>query len=411
MINGATLPQQAYVWQRAWTDDVRLAIQEHSSSFERLLVLGAEVSWRRNQPGVIRVPVDWEALRKANRPIGVALRIGPFPGPFASSGEPIDSLARLATALLHDAETQQVQVAELQIDFDCADSKLSGYRTWLEVMRKRVAPVPLTITTLPSWLKQPEFPKLISVTASYVLQVHSLERPENINSRFTLCSLPAARAAVERAGRFGVPFRVALPTYGYSVAFDRNGKFTGLSAEGPSRAWPADAQIRSVESNSAEIASLVRDWTSHVPASCEGIIWYRLPVRSDALNWPWPTLAAVMAGRKPNANLRAVAESNEDGLVDLRLRNDGELGVPTPSKILVRWGKGKLLAGDAVQGYELVEREPLQAEFERKSTRGQIGPGSTLAIGWLRLSHKQKIEVQVLTEGVTHAERDRSEKR
>jgi hypothetical protein len=41
-----------------------------------------------------------------------------------------------------------------------------------------------------------------------------------------------------------VPFRVALPTYGYVLAFDRNDKFIRLSAEGPAKEWPDGAQLR-----------------------------------------------------------------------------------------------------------------------------------------------------------------------
>jgi len=65
-----------------------------------------------------------------------------------------------------------------------------------------------------------------------VLQVHSLERPKDINTRFELCDSKAARRAVDLAGKVGVPFRVALPTYGYLIAFDSEGKYLGLSGRG-----------------------------------------------------------------------------------------------------------------------------------------------------------------------------------
>lgn len=81
------------------------------------------------------------------------------------------------------------------------------------------------ITALPAWLNQPAFKRLISAVDDYVLQVHSLERPNSPEAAFTICDPAAARRAVERAAQFAVPFRVALPTYGYAIAYDRQGHF------------------------------------------------------------------------------------------------------------------------------------------------------------------------------------------
>ena len=38
------------------------------------------------------------------------------------------------------------------------------------------------------------------------------------------------------------------------------------------------------------------------------LLWYRVPVSRDSLNWSWPTLAAVMAGRAPVHRLEVVHE-------------------------------------------------------------------------------------------------------
>ncbi len=47
-----------------------------------------------------------------------------------------------------------------------------------------------------------------------------------------------------------------------------------------------------------------------------------MPVATDALNWRWPTLSAVMAGRSPAHKLEAVREGENP--VDLSLSNNGE---------------------------------------------------------------------------------------
>src|SRR4029077_5145510 len=97
------------------------------------------------------------------------------------------------------------------------------------------------------------------------------------DAAFLLCDPAAAKKAVEAAARFRRPFRVALPTYGYVVAFDRQGKGGGLSAEGPLLSWPREAMVRVARSDPAAMAGLVRTWTADRPAALSGILWYRLP--------------------------------------------------------------------------------------------------------------------------------------
>ena len=260
----ARLPQAAYAWQRDWDGGVRAAVAEHGAAFENLVALAAEVSWDHGQPQVTHVAVDYNVLKEANTRAGLALRIGPYSGLAAKQ---TNALGSLAAALVAEAKGKGLTPGELQIDYDCAESKLDGYRDWVMAIKSAVAPVPVVITTLPSWLKQPDFRPLIAAADGYVLQVHSLERPAGIDAPFTLCDPVAARAAVEQAGRLGVPFRVALPTYGYLLAFSADGRFIGLSAEGPAKSWPADVKLREVRSDALAMAELVRGWDAQRPAA------------------------------------------------------------------------------------------------------------------------------------------------
>jgi hypothetical protein len=290
------LRQEVYVWQRAWTPAVQTAVQTHGSNFAEIAVLAGEISWPTNrQPQLIRVALATEALVKSGRPVGLALRINPYAGPFTNDAV-AEFIAATALRLVAEARTNRLPLAELQIDFDCAESKLDGYAFWIETVRQRVAPLPVTITTLPSWLDSRAFAKLARQVPNYVLQVHSAARPQSAAASFTLCDPRAARRAVTRAGRLGVPFRVALPTYGYEMAFDPGGVFLGLTAEGPSPAWPTNAVRRRVESNQEELAKLMRGWTQRRPQALRGVIWYRLPVATDRHNWDWPTLDRVRRG-------------------------------------------------------------------------------------------------------------------
>jgi len=380
-----------------WPETVVEAVSDHSASLAGLVVLNAEVGWQAGKPRVVRVRLDYAALRASGKPVGLALRVGSYPGPFAPETEATDLLADLAASLLAESASNRLGVAELQIDFDCAESKLAGYRLWIEEIRRRVAPVPVTITVLPAWLGHREFRQLIDGTDGYVLQVHSVERPRNIDAPFTLCPPDAARRAVERAARLGRPFRVALPTYGYALAFDVRGEFIGLSAEGPAPRWPARTLVREVSAEPATLAELVLGWTRDRPAELAGIIWYRLPVAGDRLNWGWPTLAAVMAGSVPRPQLRTEARQVTNGLVELLLANVGQADDRSRVQILARWQDGSLIAADGLNGFEPGETAPHNARFASRDGSWRLAAGEERTVGWLRLTRSVPVELELKT--------------
>lgn len=390
-----TLQHEVYIWQRAWTEPVRSAVSDRGADFAALTVLAAEVTWRDKQPQVVRVALDYPSLVKARRPVGIALRIGPYSGPFTTNDSITVFLAELAASLVSEARANNLPLAELQIDFDSAASKLDGYRVWVEAIQRRVAPLPVTITALPSWLKSPAFKRLAIVATNYVLQVHSLERPRSVDAPFTLCDPRAASRAVERAGRIGVPFRVALPTYGYLLAFDAGGKFLGLAAEGPRPNWPPDAQLREVHSDPIELAELVGDWTQNRPAALRGVIWYRLPVTTDKFNWRWPTLSAILESRLPRESLRVETRRVEAGLMEISLVNDGELDISSRLAVEVRWSNARLVAGDGQQGFELVEQDVSAARFQTQPAFRRLPAGERLVLGWLRFDRDCEVQCEV----------------
>ena len=390
-----SLPHGAYVWQRAWAQPVRDAVSKRAREFAGLTVLSAEVAWKDHQPQVVRVPLDYSTLTNAPCPVGLALRIGAYSGPFSTNDSTADFLTELAASLIAEARANGLAPRELQIDFDCAESKLEGYRAWVEVFRRKVAPVPVTVTALPSWLEQSSFPRLVSAAGSYVLQVHSLERPRQIDSALTLCDPTAARRAVERGAQIGVPFRVALPTYGYLTAFDAGGRFVGLSAEGPSKTWPAGVQLREVRANPQELAQLVQLWATSRPAAMQGVIWYRLPVADDTLNWRWPTLGAIVAGRSIRESVRVETRRVEPGLVQVSLINEGELDISSRLSLRVRWHNARLVAGDGLREFELVEGGPSTVKFQTRIQPWRLPAGEKQVIGWLRLSEDREVQIEM----------------
>jgi hypothetical protein len=394
----ATLPQEAYVWQRAWNDSVIEAVTNHGPAFSNLVVLKAEITWRNGQPDLTPAHVDYAALAAAHRPIGIALRVGAYSGPFSTNAPATTFLAQLATTLVNDARSNGIVASEFQIDFDCAASKLDGYRVWVETIRKKIAPMPLTITTLPSWLKEPSFKPLVEATDGYVLQVHSLEKPKSIDAPFTLCDPIAAKRAVELAGKIKVPFRVALPTYGYLLAFDKTGKFVGLSAEGPSKSWPEGVQVREVRADPLEMSHLAEFWATNRPPTLRGIIWYRLPTIVDNFNWHWPTLGAIVASRFPRESFRGETRLVETGLVEINLVNDGELDLSSRLVVEVRWsrnGGARLVASDGLHGFTMLNAGTSSITFQNQSQPGRFAAGDRQTIGWLRFDRDCEVQIEV----------------
>jgi hypothetical protein len=406
MAGSIRLSQDAYVWQRAWDEPVRRSVSEYGSNFSSFVVLSAEVTWTESRPRVVHMRLDYPSLAIAHSGVGLAMRIGAYRGPFSTNGQTARFLSNLALSLVSESKAARITPRELQIDFDCAESKLDGYRLWVETIRRKVAPLPLTITALPAWLNQPAFGRLVAASDGYVLQVHSLERPASIDAPFTLCDPAAALRAVQIASRFNVPFRVALPTYGYLIAFDRNGRFVGLSAEGPAKTWPEGVQLREVRSEPLQLLALVRALSTNISSAItgrksplQGIVWYRLPNSDDIFNWRWPTLCAMMQMRSPKKSLRAEPRRVEAGLVDINLVNDGELDISSRLAIEVRWsreGGARLVAGDGLRGFELVDAGPSTARFITKQQSFRLPAGERQVIGWLRLSADREVQLEII---------------
>lgn len=386
--------QQIYVWNRAWTGPVQDSIALRVTNFSRLVALVAEVNWKNRQPRVVHVDLDYPTLTNSACPVGLALRIGSYPGPFGTEDDATRMLGELSETLLQTARSNGLSVAEFQIDFDCAESKLPGYQVWVEAIRRRVAPVPVTITALPSWVKRRAFRSLVRATDGYVLQVHSLEPPRSVDQVFTLCDPAAARRVVERAAKVGVPFQVALPTYGYEVGFDSSGRFVGISAEGPSPNWPADGVVKEVSADADAMARLVRAWTRDRPASLQGVIWYRMPVAGDRLNWKWPTLSAVMEGRNPVARLSVRVRNPKAALSEIDLLNVGDGDYRRRVTIRTRWSDSRLVACDGLRDFEvLVEGETNINFISRLAVH--LPPQSSRMVGWIRLDKETDVHAEI----------------
>ena len=384
--------QEIYVWQRQQGPEVAAALEEAKGLADGFNVLAAEVAWSGGRPSVSRFRPDYARLAKLGQPVGLSMRIATFPGPFASDDANAKALAALAASLLAEARASGLTPSELQIDFDCAEAKLAGYRLWLGTLRKATDKTPLVFTALPVWLgHEADFTALARMADGFVLQVHSLEKPGAPDAPFALCDPVRALAWAAQAGRAGVPFRIALPTYGYRVAFDATGKFFALAAEGPAPAWPPGTQVRVARADAVAMAKLAQALAAQPPAHFGGVIWFRLPMEGDHLNWVWPTLAAVLRGETPVAKIVVTVEWPEPGLAEVVAVNLGTTSEMPPGRVSLRWPMAeKLLAADGLGGFRLEGRgEGGQMEVAATVPPDAfLAPGARRKIAWLRFSHE-----------------------
>jgi hypothetical protein len=397
-VNATAATHELYAWQRQSGPEVVEALRAFAPQVDGVCVLAAEVGWKGGRMTVFRPKHDYAMLGKLGRPIGLALRIGPFGGVFASDDETARSLAKIAREVLADARAGGLEAAELQIDFDCAEAKLAGYGAWLTALRGAAGRTRLTFTALPVWLKHAEFSVLARAADGFVLQVHSLEKPTGPDAPFTLCDPERAVAWARQAGRAGVPFRVALPTYGYALIFDAAGKFLALWAEGPRVDPPRGGRVRVVRAEAPAMARLARRLAEEAAENFTGVIWFRLPVTGDRLNWDARTLAVVLRGEIPERKLICEVQRPEPGLAEIVLVNAGQTTEPLPARVDVSAEGGRLLAVDNLGGFQLVMANGRVQGIVRAvgaSEEASLAPGGRMMIAWLRHDHEIPIVVSL----------------
>lgn len=393
----APLPHAAYIWQREWTDGLKEAIRRNQPFVAEWAVLVAEVEFRPNAaPRVARIAPDYASLRESGRPVSFAIRVAPWAGSFDPGRPEIEFLARLARDLLDDARQHDLQPAALQLDFDAATRQLDGYRQWLEALRAAIAPTPLVLTALPTWLDSPAFARLIQAADGYVLQVHSWEVPRAPDQPFTLCDPERAKRAIEKAARLDRPFQVALPTYGYRAWFDTQNRLLGLSAEGPTLTTAGNVRVREVRADPVAMAGLVRWLQSHRPGALRGVIWYRLPLPEDRLSWNERTWQTVMRGKTPAAKTELMLERSTDGLVEVAVRATGDADSLLDAPITLQWRQARLFAADGLAGFTVARTAPESVQLQPPPEEPpRLAPGQHLTLGWLRFNQPPEISAHV----------------
>ncbi|MDZ4858155.1 MAG: DUF3142 domain-containing protein [Candidatus Hydrogenedentes bacterium] len=344
-----------YVWQKQWNGDVRESVSRADADAHAFMVLAGEINAAAN--GALRLDPaypGWNALAAYRTPLTLVVRANAALGDAlefdAQSGAAAfvcDTFARV----LEEAEAKGVSIAGLQLDYDCPSSKLESYAALVDAWRARFGAYELSITALPTWLKWAAFSELAGKLSYYVLQVHSLDAPASIDDDVILCDTTLIPGYLRRAAALNVPFYIALPTYGYRFVFDGDGKFTAIFAEGPQPELQPGYTIRTVMTDAASVAEVVRALQRMHPPTLRGIAWFRLPVATDTLNWTWPALVAVREGRTPVTAINAELRAPSPGLFEVWVVNTGETSPTGAVRVPVRYSANDILAFDVHGGF------------------------------------------------------------
>ncbi len=365
---------EAYVWQSPDRPAVVAAIRQAEGSVATLHVRAAELRWNGRA-----FSIDQPVKKQLPFPgCGVVVRIGASASQLEWTTEQIKAVAVVIR------ELATLKPKEIQCDYDCPQSRLDRYIVLLEALQKAAGPVPVIPTTLPSWLDSPEFAKLVAGRPGYVLQVHSLQLPKTPDEPVLLFDPAATRSAVKRASSLGVPFRVAMATYGCEVWFGPDGKVMEVISEDRATEGKVPARRSFSLADPIESARLVREWNQNPPPGLNAVIWYRLPVEGDRRNWPWQTFQLVAMGEERPMSV-VLEDATQEKVSDLFLANHGEFPAPLPAHIVVT---SPVEAADAIGSYRVERREDGLHFIRRAEVWPWLDPGKKIPIGWLRSAGK-----------------------
>jgi hypothetical protein len=372
------LPNDAYIWQRAWTPELVAALTASRDTVHGWRVLAAEMD-RRDQWQVLAP--DWRVLAALKQPLFLVVRIDARVSDW-------DQAALLDQVLALQALWRAHGVAPvgIEIDHDCGTAHLGAYAQFLQALRLRLgAAQRLSITVLPAWLDSRALDAVLAPLDEAVLQVHAVQDP-----RVGLFDAGRAQAWMRAFGaRMPHAWRVALPAYGTRVSWDAAGHISAIESERP--ALQADGIARELLADPAQMAAFVAHIERDPPPRLAGIAWFRLPTVADERAWSLATWHAVLSRTPLQGGVAVHAEpGGQAGLYDVVLHNTGNLDVDVPQAVRI---DGACDSADGINGYVL--QRDAQGMWLQRTQAGLLRAGRQRGIGWLRCdSGKAQVHVQ-----------------
>lgn len=346
------LRHEAYVWQRSWDDALGEAVIEAGATMSAMLCLAAEITTEKDQLRTRHISVDHHALnRTQGRPVAV-VRVFPSVAAKGWSDDIRTHCDETLRTIVARWSTEHPNGFELQIDFDCPESRLAEFHQQMRHWKSLFPTTRLTFTALPTWVSKPEFPPLAREFPDYVLQVHSLHLPSQPDDPTGLYDPSEIYNAAQAASLLRIPYRLALPTYSCLVVFDEKGGVAEVYSEDlPDRLPINTLETLALDSDAHFLSKIVRDWERSRPEGLNGIVWYRLPSPQDRLNWDWNLLSRVIDGTPLFRSWSLRLEPDPVGYQRLILQHTGTAPDNLPDHFQIRVPRTTPMGADGLEGY------------------------------------------------------------
>jgi hypothetical protein len=363
-----TLDHDAYIWQRSWNAALETAIESNTDLVSTWRVLAAQA---RPDGRLVATAINKAVLQRSQRSVVLVIRIDGQLQKFDSA-----RLQGDVVALYRRWTAEGLPVAGIEIDFDCATSRLPEYSRFLAGLRSSLdARARLSITALPAWIASPALGELLSYPDESVLQVHSVEHP---GSGGLFDPVKARQWIVRYAEITPHGFRIALPTYGSRIGFDAYGNLAFVESETALGRGSAMSQELTVTPQA--VKDLLDSMKRSAPKKLLGFTWFRLPTDSDKRAWSAVTWRALVLDQPLTRQSRIGARATADPrLFDLVLSNPGPTDVPLPSRIQL---PTSCTDADGANEYESTTIDGGLTLARDHPTL--LHPGSELSLGWAR---------------------------
>jgi hypothetical protein len=138
---------------------------------------------------------------------------------------------------------------------------------------------------------------------------------------------------------------------------------------------------------------LVQLWQKDRPPGLQELLWYRLPIETDARNWRMATFTAVVSGRRPQHHVSAVSEGTNP--VDIVIRNEGEADEKLNIRLQVNSDE-LVLDSDALTGWRVDVGGSGSVFSTNRDEPIQLRPGETRGVGWLRFARPPKLNFELV---------------
>jgi len=387
-----------YIWNRNWTPEIKESITDLRNCVSHYAVLCGELKYRGNHWEAFQVRIDGSYFEEGSK-ITLAVRIPESASRPFSVGNFEDFLGLLAKVMDSAAEAlarNGIVADGLQLDYDCPTSKLNDYAQLLDAIVGRFPGLKVSVTALPTWLGASSFKGLASKTAFYVLQLHAFEIPKDPARDGKIFLSEEATAYVKTAADLNHPFYISLPTYGYEILYNQEGRFIGLRAEGALRNSSKKVKHRVVETKTEEILSFLARLDESEVQGLQGIYWFRMPVESDEFNWSVDSFKSVIERHMPTLSFSVTHEFREKNLVEVYLVNSGERNTKDQVCFSINWKEGEPFAHDILGKYR--EDGTLGARTQIVGPAPKVGQKAM--IGWFRFDNVRNRPPLFETSGV-----------